>query len=231
MQKSLLVLPDGQRISSGVGTRIAIRKLKLTQTVNSGEELELGSACTAVLEAELFTPGGSLSLTAGDTVTVYQVDEMGNEIKKGVFILEKPTRPSANILRLCAYDRMSLLDRDMTAWLDSLTGWPYTLSEFARMVCTACGLELIQDQVLNQSFPVRKFHAPEFTGRRIMQWIGEIAGCFCYADTDGKIRLRWYEDTGLTVCPTGVYGRSLTYRFCQSSFWAAMVFAGVPRLY
>jgi len=208
MLKNLLVLPDGQRISSGVDTHLAIRDLTLTESVNAGKELTIGSACAAMLEVSLFTPGGCLELSAGEQVTLYKVDEAGNEIKKGVFLLEKPTRPSANILKLTGYDRMVKLDRDLTGWLGSLTGWPYTLLEFARMVCNACGLELVTTQILNGDFPVPKITYAEVTGRQLMGWIGQIACSFCRSDADGRIELAWYQDTGLTVRPTG------TLRYC-----------------
>ena len=53
MLKNLLVLADGTEISSGVGTVNAIQSTKLTQSVNSGEELTLGSTCASILEMTL----------------------------------------------------------------------------------------------------------------------------------------------------------------------------------
>ena len=70
MLKNLIVLPDGTEISSGVGTVNAIQSVTLTQCVNSGEELTIGSACAAMLEATILTPRGELTLSAGDEVVL-----------------------------------------------------------------------------------------------------------------------------------------------------------------
>ena len=114
MLKSLIILPDGTELSSGIGTVNALRDVKLTQCVNAGTELTLGSVCADMIEATLLTPGGQLNVAAGTEVAFYKVDESGNRTKMGLFTLETPTRPSANTYRLTAYDRVSWLDRDLT---------------------------------------------------------------------------------------------------------------------
>ena len=68
MLKNLMVLPDGTELFSGAGTVNAIQSVSLTQRVNSGTELTLGSTCTAMLEATLFTPDGGLELARGAEV-------------------------------------------------------------------------------------------------------------------------------------------------------------------
>ena len=46
MLKTIVVLPDGTELISGVGTKNAVKSIALTQCVNEGQELTLGSACS-----------------------------------------------------------------------------------------------------------------------------------------------------------------------------------------
>ncbi len=193
MFRSILVLPDGREVSSGVGTVHAISNVTVTETVNEGQELTLGSCCCSMLEATLITPGGGLSIAAGDEVILYREDSTGQRHKVGVFILEKPTRATANTLKITGYDRISLLDRDMTDWLESLQEWPYSLEDLAHKVCTAVGLTLISSDIPNGAIPVQKISAQGITGRQLMKWIGQAAGSFCRATEEGLVELGWYE--------------------------------------
>jgi hypothetical protein len=203
MLKNLIVLQDGTEISSGAGTANSIKSHTLTACVNDAVELSLGSVCANALEMTLFTPSGNLSLTAGDEVTLYKVDDAGNRVKKGVFILEKPTRPTANTTKTTGYDRIVKLDKDLTEWVKGLTGWPYALKTFAKMVCAECGLNLVDSDIPNADFPIYAFLQAGATGRKIMKWIGEICCRFCRANADGNIELAWYQPSGVAIAPTG----------------------------
>lgn len=214
MLKTVLLLSDGTEISSGAQMQNAIRNVKLRQQVNDTKELTLGAVCSAMLEAELQTPNGELELTAGEEITAYKVDEADTHHLLGTFILEKPVRIGPNTMRLTAYDRVSLLDKDLTQWLQGLNNWPYTLQEFAAMVCTACGVTLKNESIPNGEQPVQIFSAQNITGRKLMQWVGEAAGRFCRATEDGQIELAWYTPSGICITPDGdpfYYQGSLTY--------------------
>ena len=219
MYKNLLVLPDGTEISSGSGTKNAIKNIKSTQIVNSGEELTIGSACSNMIEVTLFTPGGDLNITAGDELTHYKVDVVGNRTKVGLFTVEQPTRPTPNTMKIVGYDRVAKLDKDMTKWLDSLDGWPYSVNAFASMVCRACGLNYVEQSGLpNADFTIRQWKKSGATGRQIMRWLGEIVCRYVYADQDGNIRFDWYKDSGKSYTPAGdnyFFAGSLTYENYQ----------------
>lgn len=193
MLRTLLVLPDGREIFSGPGTDNAILSTTVTQSVSSGTELEPGAVCASALELRIFTPEGGLQIHAGDELTVYQVTDDGVRHLLGRFIAEKPTRPTAHTMKLTAFDRISLLDRDVSGWFASLSGWPYSLWELAGMVCEACGLELVHTELPNGSYLVQQFSTAGLTGRKLMQWIAQAAGRFCRATADGKVEFAWYE--------------------------------------
>ena len=219
MLKTLLVLPNGRQITSGKTGEPAVVSTVLTQCVNDGEELSLGSACANMLEADLLLPVGTqLELTAGDEITLYKTDERGISSLEGHFTIEKPTRPTSNTMRLTAYDRVTWLDKDLTEWLAGLQEWPYSLHTFAGMVCNACGLELKNDSLPNGDYQVQAFSANGITGRKLMQWVGEVAGRFCRATPEGQLEFVWYSPSGVTLTPGGgryYFQNGLTYQDYQ----------------
>lgn len=203
MLKNIIVLPDGTEIASGLGAAHTIQSISLTRSCNSGMELALGSVCSDALEAKFFTPNGNLNITVGTEVTLYKEDEIGTRTKIGMYTLEKPKRPSRNTYQFTAYDRVSWLDRDLTDWLSTLDGWPYSLLTLAQMVCEECLLTLINTDIPNKDFPVSKFPAQKITGREIMSYIGQLCARFCRATADGDIEFAWYEDSGISLSPSG----------------------------
>lgn len=202
MLKNLIVLPDGTELFSGAGTLNAIQGVNLTQKANSGTELTLGSTCAAMLEATLFTPDGGLELDRGAEVMLYKVDGNARTLA-GIFVVEKITRPSKNRCQITAYDRVSRLDRDLSQWLESLNGWPYTLKTFAQMVCSACNLNLVDTSFPNESLQVQKFTAGKVTGRKLIQWVAQACGRFCRATPDGQLEFAWYTAKDIAITPGG----------------------------
>lgn len=216
MLRNLIVLPDGTEIFSGVNSVNAIQTTILTESVNSGTELTLGSVCCSALEVKLFTPGGNLNISVGSEIILYKVDDTGKRTQVGIFRMEAPERPSWNTYKFTAYDRVSLLDTDLTEWIQSLTGWPYSLFTFAQMVCEECKLSLVNTKIPNGDFLVNEFASRTVTGRELMGWIGQIAARFCRATPEGDIEFAWYEDSGVTFTPGGDrYYFSLKYEDYQ----------------
>ncbi len=202
MLRNLLVLPDGSEVFSGAEGALCIENLRLTQSVNEGQELTLGSVCAAFLEAELITTGTVPALLPGQEVTLYKVDESGARHREGIFILEKPVRKSEHRLRITAYDRITLLDRDVSAWLASLTGWPYTLTQLGQMLCDLCGLQATGLDVFVGYQYVEKFTESAITGRQLMGYIAELCGRFVRCNADGVLELGWYAPSDITIAPT-----------------------------
>lgn len=211
MLRTIIELPDGTELSSGADTYNAISGITVTQYVNAGEELTLGSCCANMIEVKLWTPGGALSVNAGEELTVYRETEDGTRYKVGIFLAEKPEHPTPNTMTITAYDRVSLLDKDLTRWLAALEGWPYSLQELAERVCARCGLTLKREELPNGDYSVARFSGEGITGRQLMQWIGQVAGRFCRATADGQLEFAWY--TPLTTHDIGItpYGGSVLH--------------------
>ena len=213
MYRHLLILPDGRELSSGNGQENALQSVTLTMSVNSGEELTLGSACASEARIQLITPEGGLSLNAGDRVALYRLDEENNRYPIGVFWLEKPVRTTAHTMTLTAYDAVSRLDQDLTGWLAQLGDWPYSVKAFAHMVCQHCGLTLKEGTLPNEDFYIQPFAGENITGRLLMQWLGQVTGRFCRATAQGEVEFAWYlpNDT-LSITPKGGDGSVFYYQ-------------------
>lgn len=201
---ALLVLPDGREISSGEVGENAIVELTLTAGVNRSRELTPGSACAAMVEAELLVPRGVLGLSAGEEVTLYWVDGENRE-KAGIFVAEKPEKSGSCTYRLTAYDRVCRLDQDVTDWLEGLQGWPYSLLDLGKLVCLRCGVELANTEIPNGDYRVARFTARGITGRQLLSWVAEASCRFLRATPEGTLLLDWYTPAEKEVSVSGEY--------------------------
>ena len=199
MRKHVILTGDDQEIHSGRIGENAIIRISLTQQVNVGQDLKMGAVCPQVLEAELFTPGGGLHLAIDSDLILLLENEDTSQDYLGMFTVKKVVRPSPNRYIITAYDRLCWLDRDLSEWLAGLDGWPYSLQEFAQMVCNACDLNLRPGYFTNGEWPVQRFSASKVTGRQLMQWVGEASCRFCKAAPDGEIFLDWYKEKDLSI--------------------------------
>ena len=183
-----LILPDGSTLSSGTPGRAAILDFTYTDSVTAGRELEPGACCAAMIRADIL---GDTEICSGMELEVYRDDRL-----LGRFTVTNMER--AGLLQtLTAYDAITKLDADLTAWLQSRTLWPVPIDQFAAEVCRACGLTLVSSPILQYDVP--QFTASFVTGRQLMQWIAQAAGCFCRADRQGRVVLSWYEENPISV--------------------------------
>ena len=205
MLQTIIRLPDGAFIGTGPGEKATIKSYKHTACVNDSEELSIGSVCANSVEITIFDIGGTVNLTSGDEIEVFRGTK-NPEDRVGIFVLENPSRPTANTMKLVGYDRIIRLDKDLTGWLNGLKNWPYKLSDFAEMVCDACDLYFpVVDwtTVANHDYLVQKFSYTGVTGRQLMKWIGQICARFFYANKNGNIAFGWYKPSGVTLLPSG----------------------------
>lgn len=197
---------DGKmaEVSSGADVENAIQSVSITECVNSEKELSPGAVCASLLEVKIITMGGSLPLQAGTEVSVYRHDGL-QEHFAGTYVVEQPQKVTAGSMQITGYDNIVKLDKDVTAWLNGLDGWPYTLLELAGMVCNACGLALLNQEIPNGNLPVHKFTREHVTGRQLLQWIGQLCCRFCRASREdpGAVEFDWYKPSGKTIDPSG----------------------------
>ena len=197
MPKHLLVLADGTEIGSGQVGDNAVRSVSYTQTVADDTDLAPGAACACKLEIELWVqPGHALRITSGTEMTCYRLDAVGGREKIGVFRAVKPTKASRNTYKVYAYDAVSRLDGIQSTWLRSIQGqFPMSLWAFAQAVAARCGVTIANTALpANGSYQVQAFYADDLTGRQLLAWVAQAAGCFLRANADGALEFAWYAD-------------------------------------
>lgn len=195
--KHLLVLADGTEIGSGQVGDNAVRSVSYTQTVADDTDLAPGAACACKLEIELWVqPGHALRITSGTEMTCYRLDAAGGRKKIGVFRAVKPTKASRNTYKVYAYDAVSRLDGIQSTWLRSIQGqFPMSLWAFAQAVAARCGVTIANTALpANGSYQVQAFYADDLTGRQLLAWVAQAAGCFLRANADGALEFAWYAD-------------------------------------
>ena len=220
MDKTILVLADGTELCGG-GPGDAVVSLTHRSAVNSGQELTIGSACSDSIEAELWCePGGSLRITEGDTITCYRQATSGARTKVGVFRAEKPTRTKRSTYKITAYDGMSRLDADFSAWLYAhQSSFPLSLTAVVNQALALAGVSLAGGAALpdNGSYPVQAFYSDGLTCRQIVSWAAEAAACYAHMDADGKLVFARPASGSTAIAPqketgaVGYFANSLSY--------------------
>lgn len=220
MDKTILVLSDGTELCGG-GPGDAVVSLTHRSAVNSGQDLTIGSACSDSIEAELWCdPGGSLRITEGDVITCYRQSPGGARTKVGVFRAEKPTRTKRSTYKITAYDGMSWLDADFSAWLYAhQSSFPLSLTAVVNQALALAGVHLAGGAALpdNGSYPVQAFYSDGLTCRQIVSWAAEAAACYAHMDADGKLVFARPASGSTAIAPqketgaVGYFSDSLSY--------------------
>ena len=223
MLKNLIVKSDGTEIDSSL-----ILSCTLTQTLNSGQEFTIGSACTDEIEVEYLAQDDNL-IAKGDVLTLYWVNDSGTKTKVGIYYCEKPNYQglmreisgTSTVYKVVAYDTMSKLDADFSGWLHANQAqFPKTIWQLVQLACQRAGVALASSSLpINGSYNVQAFYADDLTCRQIISWAAEAAGCYAHMNADGKLQFLTYTDKRSTVkiTPDGAsnstayYADSLSY--------------------
>lgn len=197
MLKHKIELADGGILTSGTGTGDAIRSVRVTEQVSDGTDLCPGSACAACAELEIWAPENRLSIAQGDELKLFCRDtETGTESQVGVFLAEKPEKTSANVYKVTAYDRMTLLEKDLSPWLrEQQENFPMVLPSFIRQVCEQCGVHLVGgtlDGIPNSGYVIGAFYADNLTGRQLIRWAAQACCRFVRMTPLGQLEFGWY---------------------------------------
>lgn len=199
MIKHKILLPDGTVLTSGNASTDAIRSVTLTEQVNDETDLCPGAACAACIEIELWAPRNGLTIAQGNEFTLVRIDaESGAQTPVGVFLAEKPVKTSANVIKVTAYDRMTLLDKNLSPWLREQQGmFPLTIAELVQAVCVQCGVQLVPGNLaaqVNTGYSVPAFYTDDLTGRQIIQWAAHAMCRFARMTPAGQLEFAWYTD-------------------------------------
>lgn len=178
-----LILPDGSAIGSGVFGETAICSVRWTQDRNEGNELALGSACEAVLEVELVSPEQP-PIPIG-TRLIYREED----VTRGIFYCHDLQRKGKHRWLLTACDAMTRFDRDMAEFWEG-RGDDTVFSLFMDL-CNYCAVKTGLSQLPNGDLPVPVMEG--FSGRQLLQFLGQAAGCYFYIYKD-SLCYGWYGE-------------------------------------
>lgn len=174
--------------------------VKYKQDINNATDLILGTAASASIKFTINNTVYDAEKYVGLTARYYCMQ--GDETEwtlKGKFIItnvEAKTKMTANIE---GYDNVFKFDTYVDEWVDGVS-FPITLGNMFKSLCDYCGAAYADANFLNNDFNVAdNFTSINTTGRQILQYIAQAAGCFAYATPDGLIALRSYKNAGMAL--------------------------------
>lgn len=220
------------RSDSSVVTSEDIMSVEYVEDTQTEQDVSFGGTVASSVKATLrgILPTG---IQAGEEILYYRVDDSGTETLIGHFFVEKPEMVTKNTYTFTAYDPISLLDKDLSGWLSTVT-FPRTLVQLAGDVCTACGLTFATSTFPNSSYSVAEFAVEQVTGRQLLSMIATLAGRYVRATSSGTIEFAWYsannntqiapqtEGASAGVTRIAYYADSLNHNYYQCTAVTAM---------
>ena len=174
-----------------------IKSFKLKGGTNSSEQITFGDAVSSYIEF-ILTDVPKNTILKGRQAIPYiglELDDGTVEwIKKGVYNLEKPVR-SGEFIKLTAYDNFALCYK---GFFTALSG-NQKIAVILQEQCKKIGIEYAggADDVT--------YKVDSLQGLTILEAVSVLAaycGKNAIMDKDGKLRLVWYTDAGLTISPS-----------------------------
>lgn len=123
----------------------------------------------------------------------------------GLFIVDTPPRKLSTI-SISALDYMVLFDRKVNA---STFSFPIHVDALIQKICSICNVTLATDvSVLpNHYFSIGGLPDTnqKLTYRQLLQWCAQLTGTCAFMDGSGRLVLKWYEQTGVTITASERY--------------------------
>lgn len=127
----------------------------------------------------------------------------------GLFIVDTPPRKLSTI-SISALDYMVLFDREVNA---SALSFPIHVDALIQKICSICNVTLAADfSVLpNHYFSIGGLPDTnqKLTYRQLLQWCAQLTGTCAFMDGSGRLVLKWYEQTGVTVTASERYSSDM----------------------
>lgn len=188
----------------------------------SGSKIEVGSAIAAELSVKLKNydgrfdeipfEGADLFVQVG--IKKWDAGRWENAVTHwvpcGHFIIDTPPRTLSTI-SISALDRMVKFDREVDI---SRLHFPVHVDELLDDICAICGVSLLTDVSLlpNHQYSVGSVPSADnavITYRQLLQWCAGITGTCAFMDANGRLVLKWYEQTGIKITPSERYSSDM----------------------
>lgn len=175
--------------------RIVKDTFRLTETISSGEDLDFGSCNASAVE---FTVADVPEDLTGKQFTVTQTVNDKYTVPLGMFTVEScKKQDDLRFKDIVAYDNMRKFDVDVSSWYNNIS-FPITVKEMRTSLCEYCGVESVEDELINDNISVDKtIETEELSGREVLHAIAEINGTFAHIDRYGKLKFIRLENFGL----------------------------------
>lgn len=139
----------------------------------------------------------------------YGVDTEVYWVPCGLFIVDTPPRKLSTI-SISALDYMVLFDREVNA---SALSFPIHVDALIQKICSICNVTLATDvSVLpNHYFSIGGLPDTnqKLTYRQLLQWCAQLTGTCAFMDGSGRLVLKWYEQTGVTITASERYSSDM----------------------
>lgn len=127
----------------------------------------------------------------------------------GLFIVDTPPRKLSTI-SISALDYMVLFDREVNA---SALSFPIHVDALIQKICSICNVTLATDvSVLpNHYFSIGGLPDTnqKLTYRQLLQWCAQLTGTCAFMDGSGRLVLKWYKQTGVTITASERYSSDM----------------------
>lgn len=127
----------------------------------------------------------------------------------GLFIVDTPPRKLSTI-SISALDYMVLFDREVNA---SALSFPIHVDALIQKICSICNVTLATDvsALPNHYFSIGGLPDTnqKLTYRQLLQWCAQLTGTCAFMDGSGKLVLKWYEQTGVTITASERYSSDM----------------------
>ena len=127
----------------------------------------------------------------------------------GLFIVDTPPRKLSTI-SISALDYMVLFDREVNT---SALSFPIHVDALIQKICSICNVTLATDvSVLpNHYFSIGGLPDTnqKLTYRQLLQWCAQLTGTCAFMDGSGRLVLKWYEQTGVTITASERYSSDM----------------------
>ena len=127
----------------------------------------------------------------------------------GLFIVDTPPRKLSTI-SISALDYMVLFDREVNA---SALSFPIHVDALIQKICSLCNVTLATDvsALPNHYFSIGGLPDTnqKLTYRQLLQWCAQLTGTCAFMDGSGRLVLKWYEQTGVTITASERYSSDM----------------------
>ena len=187
-----------------------IMQSSLVITTGRSDEgsFSIGNAIIGQLDFEIDNSGGlydnmsfedavfdvRIGLITGQSYTGVLTPEW---IRKGIFTAEEIT-VDENYIKITAFDNLAKTD---VPFSESNISFPITLGNLYQRICAFCGVPYESTGFDNSGLVISSGNEIDgsTTCRDVLSYIAQLCCRFVYADTDGTVKIGWYNSTNYEV--------------------------------